>query len=573
MRKYSYFIIGFYQMKKLLGLIFGTILFFSVVVFNRVYAIVEPDSRANNKFGIHLAVADERDLEDAANLVNSSGGKWGYVTLVIQENDRSVEKWQRVFDKMRTLKLIPIVRLATQPEGQNWRRPQKEDAHAWTEFLDSLNWVIKNRYIILFNEPNHAAEWGGAVDPENYAEVAYTFAKTLKKSNQDFFVMLAGFDQAAPNQPPLFLDEAEFLNRMFYWLDQNGQSDLFNYLDGLASHSYPNPGFAGSPYASGKGTVRGYIWELSYFNYLGAGKRLPVFITETGWLRGSEESVAEYFRAAFEDVWLLDSQVVVVTPFVLNYQGPPFLGFSWRKKDSDEFYQQYKSVQKIAKIAGDPEQITKIKLLTVLPQKLVENSRFSFKVRVKNEGQSIWDSLDGYSMALVSKDNFKYSFSQLSGVFPGEECELVLYLQTPAGVNDYHTQLALLKENEIVSNLLDWNITTTPQVDLELYYNLLLNFKKEVNGFQVEIYDENQELVYKKAQVTGQGGKIVLQKIPNIAIGKKYRVVLLQPFYLPRQTFISFRQKSNRASFLAHLPLDWNRDGKWSFADLLWFID
>ncbi len=560
-------------MKKLAIIFSIGCLFLEGALFNKVFAVVDPLQRPNNKFGIHLAVADEQDLEDAARLVNSSGGRWGYVTLVIQENDRNREKWQRVFDKMRRLQLIPIVRLATYPEGNSWRQPNPEDARAWAEFLDSLNWVVKNRYIVLFNEPNHATEWGGRVNPEAYAEVAYAFAKELKKTNEDFFVMLAGFDQAAPNQPPLYLDEAEFFRRMFKRLQENGVNSVFDYIDGLASHSYPNPGFSASPYALGKGSVRGYLWELSYLSYLGVGKSLPVFITETGWLRGSETKVAENFRAAFTNVWLPDPQVVAVTPFVLNYQSQPFLGFSWKKEGSDEFYPQYEVIQQLAKPAGDPEQVTEIKLLTVLPNRLVEGSRFAFKIRVRNSGQSIWDSRDGYSLALISNDNFKYNFSQLTEVFPDQEQELLFYLETPKGVNKYQAQIAVTKEEEVVSNLLNWNIQTTPQTDLELSYNLLLNFKKAVGDFQVEIYDEDERLVYKKQGASGQNGKILLEKIPNIALSKRYRVVLLKPLYLPRQVFVTFKQSGNKAKLPAHLPLDWNSDGKWSARDFLWFVN
>ncbi len=137
----------------------------------------------NNKFGIHLAQPHYEEIKQAAALINSNGGDWGYLTLVMQENDRNQQKWQEIFDLLREYHLIPIVRLATQPEGEVWRRPKVEDVKDWVEFLNGLNWVVKNRYIILFNEPNHGQEWGGEVDPTSYAEVAISFAKTLKEKN------------------------------------------------------------------------------------------------------------------------------------------------------------------------------------------------------------------------------------------------------------------------------------------------------------------------------------------------------------------------------------------------------
>src|SRR3989339_629465 len=102
-------------------------------------------SEPNNIYGIHLAQPQLEALKEASDLVNSNGGKWGYVTLVIQENDRDVSKWQSVFDSLRELHLIPITRIATSAEGENWRRPEKKDADQWINFLNSLNWVVKNR--------------------------------------------------------------------------------------------------------------------------------------------------------------------------------------------------------------------------------------------------------------------------------------------------------------------------------------------------------------------------------------------------------------------------------------------
>src|SRR5450830_1826720 len=76
---------------------------------------------SNNKFGIHLAQPSIDEFSKVKELVNLNGGDWGYVTLVIQENDRDKGKWQDIFNHLRQDHLIPIIRLATTPEGENWR--------------------------------------------------------------------------------------------------------------------------------------------------------------------------------------------------------------------------------------------------------------------------------------------------------------------------------------------------------------------------------------------------------------------------------------------------------------------
>jgi len=51
----------------------------------------------NNKFGVHIAVPSEEDIEKAAELVNSNSGEYGYITIVIQDDRRDVTYWQSIF--------------------------------------------------------------------------------------------------------------------------------------------------------------------------------------------------------------------------------------------------------------------------------------------------------------------------------------------------------------------------------------------------------------------------------------------------------------------------------------------
>ena len=305
----------------------------------------------NNIFGMSSAVTTEQELIEIARLVNSSGGDWGYVTVVIQETDRDTGKWTSLFNKMSELHLIPIVRLATQAEGSNWKRPTTTDASSWVDFLDSLPWPVTERYIVLFNEPNHGQEWGGSVHPENYGQVAREFAMQLETRDPDFFVMIAGLDAAAPSQNPGYEDMTIFLNRMFSTFPV---SEFNQYISGWASHSYPNPGFRGKPTDTGRSTIQSYAWELNWLKGKGV-KDLPVFIKETGWPRTSynEETIAHYYTYAFREIWFKDSRVQAVTPFIFNYESAPFQTWSW-KKTGGGYYAYYNDIQNIPKIAGKP---------------------------------------------------------------------------------------------------------------------------------------------------------------------------------------------------------------------------
>jgi len=102
---------------------------------------------------------------------------------------------------------------------------------------------------VLFNEPNHGQEWEGEVSPEEFADISLRYIKALKTSNSEYFTMLGGLDLAAASNGE-DMDEYEFLRRVFI-----SKPELKESIDGLSSHSYPNPGFSGSP--SAVGTIEG----------------------------------------------------------------------------------------------------------------------------------------------------------------------------------------------------------------------------------------------------------------------------------------------------------------------------
>lgn len=520
----------------------------------------------NNKFGIHLATPSEEDIKAAAKLVNSQGGNWGYVTVVIPDNDLDVNKWQGIFDQLRRYQLIPIVRLATHGEGENWVAGEAKDSRKWLRFLNSLNWVIKNRYILLFNEPNHATEWGGSVNPEEYARVALEFAKTFKNNNSDYFLMLAGLDQAAPQQLPRYASADYFLRTV---IAQIGVDNYEKYFDGLSSHSYPNPGFVASPWQKGWGSVSGYEAELALLQGIGVTKNLPVFITETGW-RGDllgEQTVADYFTAAFNQVWLPDTRVVAVTPFLLNYQSEPFLGFSWQKQASGEFYQQYEVVKALNKISGQPKIEENISFLNRLPKQLVEDSSFLFKLSISNLGQGWWDNRANYELKLISPSQYYYRFSPLSEVVPGMSTNVDFEFRTPKTLGQTKVKVGLYHYDDKVLESPWWPIEIIPLQKLSVSYRLL-HWQNSGSDFKVLLYDRYENLVFESGLLTGKKGRLTVKQIRNVALGEKYRVVLLKPGFLPRQTFVTFQAKDNAVKMKLMWPFDWNYDGKWSWADV-----
>lgn len=547
-------------------------LFFLIFIFllikNSVFA------QENNFYGIHLAQPHLTDLIKVKELINSNGGDWGYVTLVIQENDLDKKKWQNIFDLLREYHLIPIIRLATSPQGENWRKGEKEDINKWVDFLDSLNWVIKKRYIVLFNEPNHGREWGGEVDPESYAKVAFHFAKTLKEKNPDFFIMLAGFDASSPHQPPKFWDEELFLKEMIKIIPV----DLWEkYLDGWASHSYPNPAFSQPPYLSGRGTIKTYEFEKELLKNLGFKKDLPVFITETGWERKtlSEKKVAEYFQYAFLNVWGVDNSVFAVTPFVFDYQQEPFLGFSWKKYQSDDFYQQYYLVKSLPKKKGQPEQEEKGKISFSLPKELVAYSFYSFSLDLKNEGQAIWDKDDGYQIEIINEEKSKnthYSVEKINPIKPKEKKTIFFNLKTIDASPKEKIRFRLIKDSKKVIESSVWQFKVLPLPSLVLEGGFWPWGALKGDDFEVQIFDWEEKLVFKKTNVSFFQGKAKIENINNVTLGDLFRVVLIKKGYLPRQSYYVFHKDENIVSFKKLLPFDFDFDQKLSLNDLFFLL-
>jgi hypothetical protein len=404
-------------MKRIIFAIFASV--FSVVVCaTPALATVDPLGTTNNKFGVHIITVSPDEINPASDMVNSNGGDWGYITFLIERSQRDQARWQEVFNTLRKKHLIPIVRIATEPkDGGFWDRPTENEAQEWADFLNSLLWPTQNRYVIVYNEPNQGKEWGNSVDPTDYAHNLDQTITALKNKSSDFFVLNAGFDASAPQKPPQYYDEGSYLKAM-----NEAVPGIFNKIDGWVSHSYPNPGFVGSPSDAGRGSIRTYQWELNYLKQLGVTRTLPVFITETGWRHAeginynaslpNSQVVANYYKQAFENAWD-DNKIVAVTPFLLNYQEPPFDHFSFKKMtgatqedkilgtSTEEYYPAYKTITDISKPKGVPKQLFLAqKTQGEIYTSVVAGETYTLNLTFKNVGQSIWN--DGNDVELTA---------------------------------------------------------------------------------------------------------------------------------------------------------------------------
>ncbi len=326
------------------------LLLFIITIFSvskNADAVYDPLSVANNKFGIHILFPSE--LEKAKELVNSNGGMWGYVTIPIQSGDKDLKKWQEFMDDAHDLQLIPILRIATEIDFYDdsvWKKPKEEDILDFANFLNSLHWHTKNRYIIVFNEVNRADEWEGQANPEEYAQILDYAISVFKKSNDDFFIISSGMDNAAETDGKNF-NQFDFFQQM-----NLAVPGIFSRLDGISSHSYPNPGFSEPPDKIHEKSIGSFIFESRLIESL-TQKSLPIFITETNWDQGvyTNSEIGEFFKYAFENVWN-DKRIIAITPFLLLSNGDQFKNFSLIKDGQKNDI--YLSIQNLSKIKGEP---------------------------------------------------------------------------------------------------------------------------------------------------------------------------------------------------------------------------
>jgi hypothetical protein len=361
------------------------------------YAVYSPQETPNNIFGIHILFPTE--LGKAATLVNSSGGDWGYVTIPIQYNDRDVEKWQDFMNNAQKHHLIPIIRIATSPHYSDtsvWRKPDDFDVVDFANFLNSLEWPTKNRYVLLFNEVNRFDEWGGGLpNPEEYADAVVYATDVFKERNPDFFIIAGGLDNAAPSDGIKFIDNLVYLRRMGM---HNAQ--VFEKIDGFASHSYPNPNFAEAPSLSKIESTATYKHELAVIDRY-TDKELPVFISETGWNAEAlpQSVIASYFKISMNEIWGKDTRVVAVTPFILESGGGPFDKFTFFKGEKLTSYGQV--YRDIPKKKGEPE---------------LNTIRIAEKPRAKSLRKSLFVDLVMYENVSFSSPLLKTYFKSLLAI-------------------------------------------------------------------------------------------------------------------------------------------------------------
>lgn len=409
--------------------IFLILIIFSV---RSAFAISDPTLSANNKFGIN-SLSPDAELNEVSELVNTNGD-WGYIVVTVKKSEQDPERWQNFLNLAREKHIIPIFRIATEFHSDGfWDKPSEEDAEKWADFFSKLYFPTRNKYIQVYNEVNRGSEWGGAVSPQSYADELDKTIAAFKEKSPDFFILNAPLDLSLRT----FSDSLEAGE---YFRQMNEQvPGIFERLDGLASHSYPNPDFSSPPVSLGRVGIDGYNWELSQIAKY-TDKKLPVFITETGWKREeglkkglSEDKISQYYEEAFRNIWK-DEKVVTVAPFVLGYPEPLFNQFSFKTSNLGQptFYKYFSTLKNMPKVKGEPARDDIAENTTIQrPSQINPDTQSNIVIKFKNSGNYVWNFRKELAIRFASENlqalSLRYDKEQ---IYPGEESEVNLKVRS-----------------------------------------------------------------------------------------------------------------------------------------------
>ena len=299
-----------------------------------------------SEFGMHILHPQEISQAKTFLTDETNQANWHYITipLTLDDLDRTAQ-WQEFFRIARKEQLIPLIRLATRFDTKlgAWQIPTHKDIVDLFTFLNQFEWPTDERYVIAFNEVNHAPEWGNQLDPASYARVLKFTASWAHTENKNYQVLPAAMDLAAPNGAQT-REAFDYLAQMYAT-----DPEIFDYLDVWNSHSYPNPGFSSSPTRSTQNSVRGFIHELAWLKSK-TGRDFETFITETGWINTPQTTrwLTDYYLYSLQHVWS-HPQVKGVTPFLLKGDPGPFSEFGFLDY-ADQPTAQYDAVKEALRL-------------------------------------------------------------------------------------------------------------------------------------------------------------------------------------------------------------------------------
>ncbi len=202
----------------------------------------------NPKMGVHTRLTDEVEpwkIKRTLEMVREMGAPWivEYFPWAYLEPRPGQYNWNHsdeIVQHANRQGLAVVARLGYVPE---WARPKETtplylDEDRFEDFgrfaaAFVARYAGQVDYVILWNEPNLALEWGyAAVDPQKYVEMLRVVYPMIKAANPDVQVLAGALAPTlAPPGSEWGMNDLDFLQAMY----DGGAAD---YFDMLAIHAY-----------------------------------------------------------------------------------------------------------------------------------------------------------------------------------------------------------------------------------------------------------------------------------------------------------------------------------------------
>ncbi len=245
---------------------------------------------------VHTRLTDEVEewkIQRTLSLVREMGAltiveyfPWAYYEGA--EDDYNFTHPDMVIDHAENQGLTVIARLGLVPA---WARPKPDvqettdsylDPDHYPDFAEFVGKFVERyrgriKYIILWNEPNLALEWGyRQVDPVSYVEMLKLAYAAAKQANPEVKVLAGALAPTLePEDSPWGMNDLLYLEKMY-------AAGFANYYDILSVHSY-GLGFApDEPPAPDALNFRRAELVREIMEENGDGHK-PIMITESGW--------------------------------------------------------------------------------------------------------------------------------------------------------------------------------------------------------------------------------------------------------------------------------------------------
>ncbi len=246
----------------------------------------------NPKLGLHTRLTDEVEpwkIKRSLQMVREMGAPWivEYFPWAYYEPEKGRFDWTHadlVVDHAVAQGLTVIARLGFVPV---WARPEETtftylDADGYDDFADYAAAFVEHfrgrvSYVIIWNEPNLAAEWGNRPpDPQAYTALLKSAYTRIKAAAPEVTVLAPALAPTlAPPGNPWAMEDLAFLQAMY-------DAGAAPYFDALAAHTYGWGFPADDPPAADKVNFRRVELVRALMVARGDGDK-DVFITETAW--------------------------------------------------------------------------------------------------------------------------------------------------------------------------------------------------------------------------------------------------------------------------------------------------